>query len=76
MHFTRFSALLSFAAVQVAAFPSALPEPEIQTPFVNMGTPRMITPKYRKTAKRAIIRYPAFTLAAKGASNQILTHVV
>jgi hypothetical protein len=67
MRFESLAVLLGLAAVQVAALPIALPE--VQTPLAEIGVPRMITPKYRSTAKRAIIRYPAFTLAAKGVRN-------
>lgn len=52
------------AAVLLAAV-QATPVPDAQDD-IRVGVPKMITPKYRSTAKRAIIRYPAFTLQAKG----------
>jgi hypothetical protein len=69
MQFKIVAALLNLAAVQAAALPAAFPEPEPQLTGGSVGIPKMITPKYRSTAKRAIIRYPAFTLAAKGVCN-------
>jgi len=66
MKFESFVALLNLAAVQAVALPDAFPEPALEIPQVALETPRMLTPKYRSTAKRAVIRYPAFTLAAKG----------
>jgi hypothetical protein len=68
MRFEIFAALLNLAVVQATALPVAFPEPEPQLGG-TVGSPKMIPPKYRSTAKRAIIRYPAFTLAAKGVSN-------
>jgi hypothetical protein len=53
-------------SMQAMALPAAASE--LQDASVPFGVPRMITPKYRSSAKRAIIRYPAFTLAAKGVS--------
>jgi len=64
MKFEIAAALLSVAAVQATAIPAAFPDSQLDTGAV--GVPKMITPKYRSTAKRAVIRYPAFTLAAKG----------
>jgi hypothetical protein len=67
MRFEIVAALLHLVAVQATAIPAAFPEPEPQLGGgASIGVPRMITPKYRSTAKRAIIRYPAFTLQAKG----------
>jgi hypothetical protein len=68
MRFEIVAALLNLALVQAKAIPVAFPEPQPQAGVSN-GVPRFITPKYRSTAKRAIIRYPAFTLQAKGVSN-------
>jgi hypothetical protein len=73
MKFAIVAALLNLAAVQAAAIPSeATPAAEsvefLPNDDIKVGVPKMITPKYRKNAKRAIIRYPAFTLAAKGVS--------
>jgi hypothetical protein len=59
MKFAFAVALLSLAEVQAAAFPGL---------DGSAAAPRMIKPKYRSTAKRAIIRTP-FTLKAKGVSN-------
>jgi hypothetical protein len=56
MKFAFAVALLSLAEVQAAAFPGL---------DGSAAAPRMIKPKYRSTAKRAIIRTP-FTLKAKG----------
>jgi hypothetical protein len=67
MKFAIGATLLSLAAVQVAAVPLAS---EALGPQ-DIGVPKMIAPKYRENAKRAIIRYPAFTLAAKGVSGVI-----
>jgi hypothetical protein len=67
MRFEIVAALLNLVAVQATAIPAAFPEPEPQAGgSVAIGVPRSIPPKYRSTAKRAIIRYPAFTLQAKG----------
>jgi len=68
MKFAIGATLLSLAAVQVTAIPTANPAPDAQD-TVQVGVPKLIAPKYRETAKRAIIRYPAFTLQAKGVSN-------
>jgi len=54
-----------FAAAQATAIPASFPEPVPQAGG-GINTPKLIKPKYRATAKRAIIRYPAFTLKAKG----------
>jgi len=62
MKFAIVAALLT--AVHATAIPASFPEPAPQAGALN--TPKMIPPKYRATAKRAIIRYPAFTLKAKG----------
>ncbi|KAF2670402.1 hypothetical protein BT63DRAFT_424346 [Microthyrium microscopicum] len=70
MKFELAAALLSIASVQATAIPAAFPEPQLTAAALNV--PRMITPKYRTTAKRAIIRYPAFTLAAKGVREQTI----
>jgi hypothetical protein len=60
MKFAFAVALLSIAEVQAAAFPSL---------DGSAAAPRMIKPKYRSTAKRAIIRTGPFTLKARGVSN-------
>ncbi len=59
-------ALLSLAALQAAAFPET--ESQVRNGQVA-AAPRMIKPKYRSTAKRAIIRAGPFTLKAKGVGN-------
>jgi len=68
MKFAIVAALLNLAVVQATPIPDASPAPESQDAqdSVQINVPRMITPKYRSNAKRAIIRYPAFTLQAKG----------
>jgi hypothetical protein len=71
MKFEIVVALLNLALVQAKAIPVAFPEPEPEAD-VAFATPKMITPKYRSTAKRAILRYPAFTLQAKGVSQTAL----
>jgi hypothetical protein len=62
------AALLALAVTSVTASPVG---EEWNTPADNVaiGVPRMIPPKYRSNAKRAIIRYKPFTLAAKGVSH-------
>jgi hypothetical protein len=69
MKFIPTVVLLSLAAVQVAAFPE--PERQLRDGLggSRAGVPKMIKPKYRSTAKRAIIRSGPFTLKAKGVSN-------
>jgi hypothetical protein len=67
MKFQLFASLLNIAAIQAVALPAASPDSNGSGPM-DIGVPKMVTPKYRSTAKRAIIRYPAFTLAAKGVS--------
>jgi hypothetical protein len=69
MKFEIVAALLNLALVQAKAIPEAFPLPEPQSGNVANNVARFITPKYRSSAKRAIVRYPAFTLAAKGVSN-------
>jgi len=67
MKFAVVAALL--ASVQAAAIPSESAELSAEllpNDDVQVGVPKMITPKYRSTAKRAIIRYPQFMLNAKG----------
>jgi hypothetical protein len=66
MKFVLAVALLNLAAVQAAA--------SAETERDGLGgssaaVPRMIKPKYRSTAQRAIIRTGPFTLKAKGVSN-------
>jgi hypothetical protein len=63
MKLQLFASLLNIAAIQAVA----LPDINGSGPMA-IGVPKMVTPKYRSTAQRAIIRYPAFTLAAKGVS--------
>jgi hypothetical protein len=73
MKFAIVAALFNLAAVQAAAIPAEAAEAATTGEFapkddIQVGVPKLITPKYRTNAKRAIIRYPAFTLAAKGVS--------
>jgi hypothetical protein len=75
MKFAIVAALLNLAAVQAAAIPSEAAEAAVSADLlpnddIKVGVPKMITPKYRTNAKRAIIRYPAFTLQAKGVSSR------
>jgi hypothetical protein len=76
MKFAIVAALVNLAAVQAAAIPAEAAEAVATGEFapmddVQVGIPKMIKAKYRSTAKRAIIRYPAFTLAAKGVSSSL-----
>jgi hypothetical protein len=68
MKFSVLAAVLNLAAVQAAAIPAEAVEAAGPSDGVQINAPRLITPKYRTTAKRAIIRYPAFELKAKGVS--------
>jgi hypothetical protein len=61
MKFSFTVALLALGAVQAAAFPGL--------DGGSAAAPRMIKPKYRSTAKRAIIRTGPFTLKARGVSS-------
>jgi hypothetical protein len=67
MKFELAATLLSLVAVQA----TALPEPG--SDGMEAAAPRMIKPKYRSTAKRAIVRAGPFTLKAKGVSNKWFT---
>jgi len=62
----NFSATLLGVAVAFATASPTNEEWSRPADGVVIGSPRMIPPKYRSTATRAIIRYPAFTLAARG----------
>lgn len=63
MKFSISASLLSLVAVQATAIPTFEAQDAIQ-----IEVPKMIKAKYNPEAKRAIIRYPAFTLAANGVS--------
>lgn len=62
MKFAISAALLNLAAVQVIAMPT------LEAQEVQYAVPKMIKAKYRDNAKRAIIRYSAFTLQPNGVS--------
>lgn len=64
----RFSTTLLALVVASATASPASEDWSRPTDSVAVGAPRMIAPKYRSTAKRAIIRYKPFTLAARGVS--------
>ncbi|TLD32005.1 ATP synthase subunit beta [Venturia nashicola] len=70
MKFTISASLLSLAAVQVAARPTIEAAEAVEAQDgIQVEIPKMIKAKYRSEAKRAIIRYPAFTLAPNGQGN-------
>jgi hypothetical protein len=72
MKFALAVALLSLAAVQAAASAASAETAETERDGLggsSAAVPKMIKPKYRSTAKRAIIRTGPFTLKAKGVSN-------
>ncbi|QDS76952.1 hypothetical protein FKW77_005187 [Venturia effusa] len=61
MKFAIGATYFSLAAVQASAIPTSEAQGAIQ-----VGVPKMIKTKYNDSAKRAIIRYPAFTLQPNG----------
>ncbi|KAF2422374.1 hypothetical protein EJ08DRAFT_664846 [Tothia fuscella] len=76
MKFSLVAAVLNIAAVQAVAIPAEAAESiDNAGPSgpVQINVPKMMTPKYRPTAKRAIIRYPAFTLQAKGKAKSAMS---
>jgi len=66
MKFSFTVPLLSLAAVQAAAFPGPERQARDGLDGASAEAPKMIKPKYRSTAKRAIIRTGPFTLKARG----------
>lgn len=68
MRFSILAAALNLVAVQAVAIPAESTEAATPSDGVQIKVPRMIPPKYRSTAKRAIIRYEQFDLKGKGVS--------
>lgn len=63
MRFVVNATLFGLAAVQVTAMPT------LEAQDAQIGVPKMIKAKYNNEAKRAVIRYPAFTLQPNGVSD-------